>query len=274
MGADTLQLFREKPRLTLARSRPRGARHHHFVVHDAATGASGAGGAADELLAQRKALFEWIERRAFRESDSSTSSGWAAHTSADAAERGAALELVERDALLCSWILRVSPRLLGEVHFAAYGRAFPLLQFGAGKDFLILGVVVERPNGRMLLGSACSNREEGELRLEIDAERALTLLDQGGPSAEPFASHHASFCQASAASLAWLTSGGEGLNYGELPFTYQTVRAPLWDGSDAFVSHAECTELQPLYYGETKPTYLNLRRLGSGPLNLERHPLL
>jgi hypothetical protein len=273
-----IQDFQKPPSLRLAWHRFPGSVHHHCSVRDEISGTMGFGGGATSREAQLKAVFEWIERRSFRQGQSETSSGWAAHTSPDAARRAAELELVERDAILVSWLLKISPLNLGSFSFPAFKTEFPLLQFGKGKGFLILGALVENEKGRMLISTSCSNLDEGLKKLQIDSERAFHLLETNGIGGA-LGEHHQSFCGSNGGELAWIFSGGSGLSYEELRFTTKVLEAPLWDGSTAFVANAQSTDLQTLFFGSASLRNLNrlrLRKLRSrrGQLNRARHPIL
>lgn len=271
--------LRNRPELEVRRLKFADARAVHFAVSDPATGASGFGGAETAKLAQTKAVFEWIERRVYRQHgnhDVTSSSGWAAHSTAELARANAEDELLERDALLCSWLLKLSPALVGEEFFPAFGRAFPLLRFGSGKGFMILGVVLESDGSRMLVSTTAATEAEGIAKLQIDSERAAYVM-RAGVSDEVMKQHHEAFCALSAESLAWLYAGGTGIEYGPVVFTHSSYEVPLWNGSLAHVCHAESSELQDLFYGATSANKLNHNRLaqfGIRELNLELHPLL
>jgi len=279
MSAILVDIFRKQPALEVTRFKLPNAKNYHFSVLEESSGAHGFGGAETAALAQTKAVFEWIERKIYRQfgRDSlASSSGWAAHSSLEKAKLAAEWELLERDALLCSWLKQISPKVLSMELFPAFGKEFPVLQFGHGNGFVILGVVLELDNSRMLISTTAANPVEGLAKLLIDSERAHYLL-KAGVSDEVIGAHHEAFCALSPSSLYWLFTGGEGVAYGDLQFSHTSYEAPLWDGSTAWISHATCGELQPLFFGPTASASLNHARLSRLPgqtIHQELHPLL
>ena len=86
----------------------------HFHVQSEAAGISGFGSGFSKVTAFTKAYAEYIERATFRgytgaKSPFTTSSGFAAHTSLEAASEAALGEMVERDAFLCCWLTGRNP---------------------------------------------------------------------------------------------------------------------------------------------------------------------
>lgn len=270
-----VDIFLTPPSLEVARYRAPEGQYHHIMVTERSTGTSGMGGGLDSTEAQIKATFEWIERKAFRALGRGTSSGWAAHSSPEAARLNAERELLERDAVLCSWLLRLSPEQLGARPFPAFGASFPLLRFGKGEGFEAIGAVLEAPAGRILISACEASSAEAYAKLLVDSERARWILETG-VHGDP-APHHEHFCRMNADSLAWLYTAGTGIDYPRLSFTHELLEAPLWNRSTAWIASASCGELQPLYFGPTRAERLNLPRLrglSSGPINEELHPLL
>lgn len=270
-----IDIFLTPPELEVARYRGPEGQYHHIMVTERGTGTTGMGGGPDSTEAQIKATFEWIERKAFRAIGRGTSSGWAAHTTPEAARLNAERELLERDAVLCSWLMRIPPAQLGTKAFPAFAGSFPLLRFGKGEGFEVIGAVLEAPAGRMLVSACERTSEEAYAKLLVDSERARWILETGVQG--DAAPHHEHFCQMQPAALSWLYAPGVGIEYSRLTFKHDLLEAPLWNGSTAWIASASCPSLQSLYFGPTRAELLNLPRLRSlsnGPINEELHPLL
>ena len=274
-----------QPELSVRKYSFFGARAHHYRVSSSQLDASGFGGDLDPLVAQRKALFEFVERmvfRQFREADDHSSSGWAAHESLDLAKRASRFELLERDALLVSWLSRTSPRYLGLTQPDSGGSQMHLLEFGRGSDFVVLGMLLESDNhrSRMLISTCSSSVTDGIEKLRVDSERALILMrNQGNNLPEQMRLHQFEFCEALALDIDWLFKNGAGLIYPDIEFEYRSFEVPIWNGKIAYVCRAHSHYLQELFYGSAKIGNINRRRLRpllSRPYRLNRmvHPIL
>lgn len=273
---ETFDYFKDEPRFSVFKYNFEGAKYFHFGIRDENTGYSGFGGAIDSATGQTKALFELIERTVFKTLGKKdlTSSGWAAHSSLDEAKENARFELIERDAILCAWFLRRSPAI---VDYLTLDQAeqVPILQFGVGKDFHILGIIIENKHSKMLLTTVCKSIAIGREKLKIDSERACGIItDRKAIKDKELSKYHLDFCNLSKADLSWIYSDGSPINYDkDIEFKYSCYSAPLWNNSNAFVVRAKSMELQELYYG-TDLDKLNIKRLKKiDPLTTEYNPL-
>ena len=279
--SEVFDLFKIPPELSLMRYLDDNSSSHHFGVIDRKTGFKGFGGDPDILVAQTKALFELVERTVFKTiADGETSSGWAAHSKSEEAKESAKLELIERDAILCSWLLRKSPKIIKKVYFKTFNQEFEILQFGSGENFFVLGVVVEISDSRMLLSTCAASIQVGIVKLLVDSERAFDLLTTPNSISDPkLLMHHNNFCDLAPADLQWLYKDGQGISYSELSFDFRVFKVPLWNGDVAWVVKAKSLDLQKLFY-MNKLSDLNLERLKvlSGSidikLNESLHPIL
>ena len=276
--------FQSAPQLAISEFQVAGTVYSHFAIKDLRSGIIGQGDAADRSLAQTKAVFELIERTVFEQFSKGkpiNSSGWAAHTSIEAARFAAAKEVCERDAVLISWMLRRSPLIIGELKVELLSRSFPLLKFGTYGPIAVLGAVIETDkNQRMLVSAASDEISDGISKLSAEAERAaLILRTRNHLDDSRLQEHHAVFCAANERELSWLYSNGRSEVLRLPGFQYEDFEVPLWDGSTAFVSYARSPELQRLYWGGNHLGQLNRRRLRSAanrPFRLNRmaHPIL
>jgi len=274
--------FKNSPSLSLIEYRQMGVETYHYGIVDRKTGYRGFGASKDRILAQTKSLFELIERTVFKMTDVGiTSSGWAAHTELEIAKQNAMFELIERDAVLCSWLLKKPPEKIGFFNFRIFKEKFQILQFGFGKKFVVLGVIVSLNGKRMLLSTTASNISDGIKNLLIDSERAYLLLKQDSPIENiELSFHHKNFCGLSDKQLNWIYQGGEAIEYDNLNFLLDIFDTPLWNAEKAWVVQAKSNKLQNLFYSAKFKNYLNFNRLRSfkefdlSNINSIPHPIL
>lgn len=279
--SEIFELFKTPPKLSLIRNFEGSSLSYHFGVIDQKTGFKGFAGDADVLVAQTKALFELVERTVFNTiADGETSSGWAAHSDPDKAKENAKFELIERDAVLCSWMLRKSPKIIKTVYFKSFKQDFKILEFGNGENFFVLGVVVEICGSRMLLSTCAVTIQLCIAKLLVDSERAFELLKIPNTISDAeLLRHHINFCAMLPADLEWLYQDGKGINYSKLNFDFRVFKVPLWNSDVAWVAKAKSLELQKLFYSN-EPAELNHQRLItlseslSVELNSSLHPIL
>lgn len=282
--SEIFEYFKNEPKLQVLKYSYPFAQNFHFGVVDQNSGVRGFGGDKDSGLAQTKALFELIERTLFRSkktNSNKTSSGWCAHKTLEEAIQGAHLELLERDAVLCSWILKLPPQKVGTVDLIGFDETYTVLKFGESKDILILGIVVgvKKMKSRMLLSTAARDLKTGVEKLKVDAERAFVLLNDPNPIEDgELLAHHQSFCEMTEAEIQWLYENGDGITYKtEIEFKDETYEVPLWNGTKAFVCKSSSDDLQELYFGQLTEDKINRKRilqLSDKKLNERMHPIL
>lgn len=280
---DSYDYFKNSPSLNVNKFFSIESEAFHYGVTDTKTGISGFGGDYGNLNAQKKAVFELIERTVFRfkAKDSTTSSGWAAHSSIEQAKKNAQFELIERDAILCSWLLKIPPMMVRYVKFTLFSDFFPVLQFGEGKNFFVLGVVLELNKKRIFLSVVSHCIESGIQKLKVDSERAFFILNDSSSIEDSiFSAHHENFCSLSKRQIEWMFLDGKGIKYDFFPTEYCIFEVPLWTTEVAWVVKATSHFLQALYYGNTQKEVINFSRLAElgyhteNSLNLETHPFL
>ena len=280
--SEIFDYFKLPPNLSYTRFLLSNNDSYHYGIIDNGTGFKGFGGDRDETKAQTKAVFELIERTVFKKKDEGhTSSGWAAHESLILAKESACLELIERDAILCSWLLRISPKIIFTEVFSVFEKEFPILQFGKGNTFFIYGVILEYKNKKMLISTSATSYNEGLKKLRIDSERAFELLlDESAIDDKRLLEHHNHFCNLTKKDLEWFYLNGKGLEYKILNFQFDVFEVPLWNGETAWVVKALSKQLQNLFFGPTSDEYLNSLRLSelnkrfTSILNRSFHPIL
>lgn len=282
---ELVSYFTKQPQMQVRNYTYPNVKTYHFSVIDINTGIRGFGGDHCSSVAQTKALFELIERTVYHkysdERDQS-SSGWAAHTNLEQAILNSKFEIIERDAILTSWLSKKSPVVLNEEFFPLFHKTFPVLQFGIGHDFVVLGVLLknESNQSRMFISVCEKDRRAAVEKLKIDSERAFHLLSEPEPIDNPILKlHHDSFCKASDAEINWLFCNGSGLMYKSFLFSQRLFEVPLWNKTTAFVSCVKSENLQELFYGKQYYKHILRKRLRSvlnRPYRINRllHPFL
>ena len=276
--------FRNPPQLAVSEIQVPGSVYSHFAVKDLRSGIVGQGDAPSREIAQTKAVFELIERSVFDEAargKNVNSSGWAAHRTLESAQQGAVKELCERDAIMVTWMLKRSPKTIGELQVKLLNRDFPLFHFATYGTLVVAGTIIEvSSRQRMLISAAGDQIADCIEKLSGEAERAALILQNRDDLHDPkLQVHHLSFCSADQGDLQWLFADGE-VEILDLPqFEFQDFEAELWDGTVAYVSHACSSALQRLYWGHSHFSNLNRARLRtscSRPYRLNRmlHPIL
>lgn len=277
--------FQKSPLLNTKIIKIKNAIFHHVSVNDKSSKFFGFGSDRQFKIAQTKALFEMIERTVFfrTENNSTTSSGWAAHTKIEDAILNAKFELLERDALLVSWLLKLSPKQIGLCRFPLFESDFQLFKLGEGEGFLILGTILKVTNdNKMLITTCAKNLDEAKEKLLADSEKAFLILNnQNLLTNSEIKSHHSSFCRLNESEYDWIYKAGTGIQYNlnDFKFHIKTFEVPLWDKSVAFVIRSRCNQLQNLYYGNKHFKNINRNRLKelvttSIKINRNLHPLL
>jgi hypothetical protein len=281
---DIYEYFKDKPFLSVAEIAVPKQNFVHSRVIDLRTGVAGFGSGESANESQTKATFEMIERSVFQQytkGKSESSSGWAAHISLGEARKRAALELLERDSIMCAWILKRSPVVLKSIFIEAAEREIKLLMFGDWGGSCVYGAIVEGDQNRKIFVSCAEASEEAAIvKISADAERAVLLLnDSVGISGAELHSHYEHFNKMPHEQIQWLFSGAEIIYEKQPRFSFEDIEVPLWDGSTAWVVCAKSKGVQQIYWGGRHLENINRRRLKklvSKPyrLNRERHPFL
>jgi hypothetical protein len=277
---------------------------HHFSA--AFMGSVGFGSDFKETLALKKAVNELFERITYKTTTQSTSArssnGFAAHNSFDVASESAIQEIIERDAVLVTWLIKRAPRWLEisdliakikpqfkdlvflieslnmQVHFGVLARTGPFVTIG--------GYLVDSftPSRFGLLFSSSCKRTEAEatesvlLEISRGIEMILSRIKLNKPTFNPVrdiseiknsAMHLEYFLDpTNFEKAAWVFSGSA--SELELPYYPPQVRKitanylPSWD---FVVAHAADSRYQDLYFGLPSSFDVNMNRIADSTYN-------
>ena len=152
-------LFENAPSLQLSQFKGDDFKYYHFAVKSETFKTCGYGDGISLEQAQIKATYEFIERVVFKTMgySSESSSGWAAHTSLAEARLNAKNELIERDAVLLSWLAKCSPRLRKDLKLSSFSKTMEILEFSKQKNYVVLGAIVQQASSKVLVAviSSC-----------------------------------------------------------------------------------------------------------------------
>ncbi len=265
----------------------------------------GMGSAYSDELALLKAWGEFVERYSFHSStrthpkDSITSSGFAAHSSKTKAKNAALFELIERDIFLIVWLLK-APVLKLDASFnstASWSSSLlNLKSLGFEAETVILGrcmgVIVcathlYNAESSYVLASASNSvtsclasLSETATATALGSRSALNVVKELNPSSTPVF-HLQKYRNTGVDILKfWNLKAMAIPNYSN--FEYKITEHPnaYADNSGFYIFSASSEECQNLFFGETTPQKVNLRRLSTiaghdvhfENLNLLTHP--
>ena len=257
-------------------------RFYHFKVTSRDFNVSGYGSCETSEGAQTKALFEMIERFVFQKysyNSDITSSGWAAHSSVDLSRLNAKNELIERDVLMCSWLLRRAPlEVLTEGFDILNSKAVHV--FSKEPNLSIVGSFINLGEKKIYISCCTESIEMSFKKLQRDSERAIKILEKenvfNGNS--DLSKHYRAGLESSSKDVLWLSQSSDGIKIVDFGYEYTDFQVNLWDGSVVWVSKVVNRNLQKLFWGTKFFTHLNRRRLRSigkyTKINRLLHPFL
>ncbi|MCB0377843.1 MAG: YcaO-like family protein [Bdellovibrionales bacterium] len=254
---------------------------------------SGFGTAFDEKLALKIAISESIERfcyqRLQQDLEAKSSSGFAVHETQELAAEGAQCELLERDAVLCAWLLKQPPQWFSESELDPFLKEqtslfysngfdikFGLLRISNGR-FCCLGALLPYDNrhsfGAVFSASCNQNLIKSQESILKELRRAATVIFNRGAEENPprpklnlhmTAQDHFDY-YANPLNLPkakWLFEGTlsqpRESNFQVNIKTFQPLLNPSWP---LYGAHASSSKLQNLYFGLSTFARINRRRL-------------
>lgn len=279
--------FSRQPKLVVRKAVGSAMNFVHVTVTATDLDVMGSGDSKSEHMAQTKATFEMIERFVFRNYglESVSSSGWAAHWDLALARAKAENELIERDAVITSWLSKISPVVRSDLRIIGHvdGEG-SILQFGYGEHFVVLGTIYKDPisKKRILLSCLEETDELAVEKLSAELERAKLLFNnlEALENSNQLKSHFEGFCSLPEDELDWVFQGGNGIHYDhDFRFEHTVYEVPLWNDETAYVVRAQSGELQELYWGAGGLASINrkrLRRFMTFPYRINRrlHPII
>lgn len=284
-----------------------------FAYQDQALGKRirGSGFGYSDQIAIVRAWGEFVERysfvkRSMNDESIMNSSGFASHTSFEKARQGAVAELVERDVLLCCWLLRIpaverkplvrinhrqNKKTLHEL--AESGFRVKLGLFGRCMN-LFVGIAFVYSDNRIAIATA-AKVDEAELHdhlIRECASMASDFLSKVAPTpisslseiVEPL-DHLRFHLEANATEFLkqWLSMTEDLREFPSFDFGLEdlTPENPLACSTGYAVVYARSENCQNLWFGPTKKDHINLARLKKvaqreltyEEINFEPHPL-
>lgn len=261
----------------------------------------GFGSASSRELALVKAVSELYERRAVLNEASTlgqplSSSGFAAHRTQVAARQSARDELIERDAVLCSWFTRSAPEWMSGTelpeYFSSFLRAGFTCRLGLSAvaqetEVWISILYPESGNsfGMMFASAAGANRAQVFETLFLNQRRNITYalgaqehIDCESQVRRP-EDHRTYYLDPRRnQKWRWLRSMGKvKVDSLEIPIRIDDIAVEGPTPWPVFVSRARSNRLQGYFAGETTASRLNWPRLQSyssrSEVNEDLHPL-
>lgn len=269
----------------------------HF---SAAYGASrGFGSCTTKELALKKAVNELIERLCFRETSrslgASTSNGYATHNTIESSCLSSTAEVIERDASLSCWLLKLPPHWLSKEslpddlpssfkNFLTSLNDYDMsIQIGVlgqtGPFFTVCSVLLDsHPNKRFgLIYSSSSNKkltlaiQSTILELSRGAEMLLSRLSKMrkiytpiSPKSVRSSSNHLEYYlnPKSLDEAKWFFEQSPKVR--NLPFheTHSiSLKPPFQISWPTHVTYSQCSSYQNLYFGKVENRFINFARL-------------
>ena len=250
----------------------------HFKVTSKDFKVSGYGSCNTISGAQTKALYEMIERFVFQkysESSDATSSGWAAQTTVDLSRLNAKKELIERDVLMCSWLLKVGPlQIIREAHGILNTKAVQI--FSKEPNLSVVGCFISNNRKKIYISCCADNAEASVEKLQYDSERAIKILDKNNSfaSSTNLSKHFLAVQDVKENDLEWFNHQSNGIKIVDSGYEYTDYQVNLWDGTIVWVSKVVNKNLQKLFWGEQFFRNLNRKRLRSIAVNIKINRML